>query len=65
MSIDIVRMYSVQVRYKNTTNKLNVYILNINKKPLLGREWIPQLKIPLEENNVHIATIFNNELNKI
>lgn len=37
MGINIIGMYDVQVRYRNTINKLNVYILNIDRKPLLNR----------------------------
>lgn len=34
---------TVNVRYKNVQRKLNIYLTNVNRKPLLGREWLCQL----------------------
>lgn len=33
----------VNVNYKNVQHKLNIYLTEINRKPLLGREWLRQL----------------------
>ncbi|XP_076544259.1 uncharacterized protein LOC143305275 [Osmia lignaria lignaria] len=63
--VDIVGMYSVQVRYRNIAKRLNVYVANVDRKPLLGREWIRQLKITLTEEIAHAAAISHNEIDKI
>ncbi|XP_029155330.1 uncharacterized protein K02A2.6-like [Nylanderia fulva] len=34
---------TVNVKYKNKSNQLNLYIVGSSRKPLLGREWIRQL----------------------
>ncbi|XP_046145704.1 uncharacterized protein K02A2.6-like [Osmia bicornis bicornis] len=63
--VDIVGMYSVQVRYRSIVKRLNVYVANVDRKPLLGREWIRQLKISLTEEIAHATAISHNEVDTI
>lgn len=47
--IPVVGVMSVSVNYKNVKKNLNMYISDVDREPLLEREWIRQLKIQLYE----------------
>lgn len=38
--VKIVGYITVSIRYENINFKLNLYITKIDRKPLLGREWM-------------------------
>jgi len=42
-TLQTVGFIVVKVKYKNVQHKLNIYLTNVNRKPLLGREWLRQL----------------------
>lgn len=54
--IQIVGVVPVTVTLRGITVKLNLYVSNVDREPLLGRESIRQLRIRLTEsiNNVHL-----------
>lgn len=46
-TISVIGFVRVQVRFGNTTKILNMYITDSDREPLMGREWIRQLKVQL------------------
>lgn len=58
---------TVDVTYKNASCRLNLYIANTNKMPLLGREWIRQLRLfdscPLAE--LHLLNTDTDQVEKL
>lgn len=42
--VKILGYIEVYVQCNKTRKKLNIYITELEKEPLLGREWIRQLK---------------------
>lgn len=44
--IEIAGYITVLVKGEEVERKLNIYITEVDRKPLLGREWIRQLSIP-------------------
>ncbi|XP_011688856.1 PREDICTED: uncharacterized protein K02A2.6-like [Wasmannia auropunctata] len=44
--VGIIGYITVRVKYDQVERELNIYITDINRKPLLGREWIRQLAVP-------------------
>ncbi|KAK2578792.1 hypothetical protein KPH14_012856, partial [Odynerus spinipes] len=63
--VDVIGMYSVKVKYKDIVKELNIYISNVDRKPLLGREWIRQLPISLQETIANTLSIQNDRLDQI
>lgn len=47
------------VTWRKTTVKLNLYVSNIQREPLLGREWIRQLHIRLVDSINTMNTLSN------
>lgn len=45
----------VFVHFENIKKNLNMYVSNVDQEPLLGREWIRQLKIQLRETISYIS----------
>lgn len=64
-NIRIIGYISVVVRAKQIERKLNIYITDIDRKPLLDREWIRQLSIfggLLESLNCNAVENSNNKM---
>lgn len=59
-TIPVIGFVKVQVRYDSMIKMLNMYIANTDREPLLGREWIRQLKIKLSDT----LNTLNTELPK-
>ncbi|XP_044764494.1 uncharacterized protein K02A2.6-like [Coccinella septempunctata] len=49
--LDVVGFSRVKCVYEGKLKHLNVYIVNTDRLPILGREWIRQLNIKLENLN--------------
>lgn len=48
-TIPVVGFVKVQVHYGDTIKALNMYVTNTDREPLMGREWIRQLKVQLSD----------------
>ncbi|KAK9731013.1 hypothetical protein QE152_g14024 [Popillia japonica] len=63
-ALHVAGFAQVQVTYGDITKKLNLYVVNTEKQPLLGREWIHQLHINFSTSDIaHIST--NTQLESI
>nr|CAI5835249.1 unnamed protein product [Callosobruchus analis] len=64
--LDVIGFTPVTVKYGTITKNLNLYIINSNKQPLLGREWIRQLNITLDQvSTVTVAHSEDTHINKL
>lgn len=63
--IDIVGFAQVSVKYRERRTELNLYIVQPNREPLIGREWIRQLGIELRECAQVEPSETNQDVNKI
>lgn len=63
--INIVGIVPVMVSWREIKTKLNLYICNIEREPLLGREWIRQLHICLTDTINTINTSSNYAKGKV
>ena len=61
-NIQVLGFLSLNVTYNNYNLKLNLYLTNVNRTPLLGREWMRQLGM-IDENRKIITVSFVNKLN--
>lgn len=65
-SIPVIGFVRVRVQYNNITKTLNMYITNIDREPLMGREWIRQFNVQLAETldieSVNISQEIKNML---
>ncbi|KAK9692521.1 RNase H-like domain found in reverse transcriptase [Popillia japonica] len=62
-TLNVMGFTTVTVEYKNIVKELNMYIIDIDKPPLLGREWLRQLQINL--NNVLSVEQINSRLDNL
>lgn len=53
--LNIFGYTTVKIQYNNTNYNLNIYVIEGNKQPLVGREWIQKLQL-LHLNTYHIKT---------
>lgn len=63
--IEIAGFAQVSVRLKDRESALNIYIVQLNREPLVGREWIRQLAIELEDCAQLDQTEINQRVKKI
>lgn len=62
-SLDVLGYVPCTVTYDTNDHDLNLYIVTIDREPLLGREWIRQIKLYLWDeqiNNVLSDEVVNN-----
>ncbi|XP_045473436.1 uncharacterized protein K02A2.6-like [Harmonia axyridis] len=59
--LDVVGYSRVGCIYETETHILNLYIVNTDRKPILGREWIRQLNIKLQ--NINQISVMNTPEN--
>ncbi|KYN14620.1 Uncharacterized protein K02A2.6 [Trachymyrmex cornetzi] len=65
MPVQIVGVIPVTVSLHDKSAKLNLYVTNIEREPLLGRKWIQQLPIRLTESINQVHPLHNEIPNKI
>lgn len=63
--IQIVGVISVTVSELGANTKLNMYVSKIDREPLLGREWIRQLRIRLTDEIYTITTPYSRTEDRI
>lgn len=56
-SLQVLGYLPCAVIYNNHTYNLNLYIVTIDREPLLGREWIRQIKLNLWEEQVNYLNV--------
>ncbi|XP_045483761.1 uncharacterized protein K02A2.6-like [Harmonia axyridis] len=59
--LDVVGYSRMGCIYETETHILNLYIVNTDRKPILGREWIRQLNIKLQ--NINQISVMNTPEN--
>lgn len=55
-SLEVLGFLPCDVSYQNTKFVLNLYVVSIDREPLLGREWIRQLKLGLWDTVQQVGT---------
>ncbi|KAK2578340.1 hypothetical protein KPH14_012794 [Odynerus spinipes] len=63
--ISVLGYVRVKVEYKNISKMLNMYVSDKNREPLLGREWIRQLRVQLDETVSSLNTNTTGALQEI
>ena len=63
--VQIVGYISVNVQYSNKDYKLNIYLTNVKRSPIVGREWLRQI-VNIENSKDFFCRILNNnEINTV
>ncbi|RLU16162.1 hypothetical protein DMN91_011922 [Ooceraea biroi] len=64
-TIPVCGYVEVQVHYNGREKKLHMYVSETDRDPLLGREWIQQLKVQLADTAFTLNTFSLDEINAI
>lgn len=54
-SLTVLGFYPCKVKFRNTNYCLNLYVVACDREPLVGREWIRQIKLNLFDNVNNIS----------
>ncbi|XP_011859929.1 PREDICTED: uncharacterized protein K02A2.6-like [Vollenhovia emeryi] len=63
--ITVIGYARVNVRYRQVTKTLNIYVSKTRKEPLMGREWIRQLNVQLLDSLLALSLSTERELQTI
>lgn len=58
--IEPVGMVSINIKYENQLEKLNIYLVKEKGPPIIGREWLIKLNIPIQ-TEVKFLSKFNSQ----